>query len=53
MQKRLMIFICLAMCIVFVGCKANKSIADVSSDNVSQTDVPQNDISASSFSEDK
>ena len=53
MQKRLMIFICLAMCIVFVGCKANKSIADVSSDNVSQTDVPQNDISESSVSEER
>jgi len=53
MKKRLMIFICLAMCIVFVGCKANKSIAEVSSDNVSQTDVPQNDISESSFSEEQ
>jgi len=41
------------MCIVFVGCKANKSIAEVSSDNVSQTDVPQNDISESSFSEEQ
>ena len=53
MKKRLMIFICLVMCIVFVGCKANKTIADVSSDNASQTDIPQNDISESSVSEEQ